>query len=294
MTRKALIGILEGDAGDLLLITLTLERELQDCHGQYIEVILKNAGTLLALVGLVANRPGGAAMPTTAEEYRAKARECEQRAEKGRDPSIKRQLLIAQLTGPKPPTFPALSQSEQGGLWVLSSGVVRYFIAKDPKFDPLKFEPQPFATRMREVAELMSPTNPDLSAFNRRGGKLIMRANLADYAVGPFGLFDYYKSVVNLMGNNAVDQFVRLYVSPGSPHPGPAFSSIDGAPVPSQADLLSVLDAWVENGRAPPYRLTQTLHTKEAPFSVLASRPMCAYPGYPHYVGAGNPKNAES
>jgi hypothetical protein len=32
-------------------------------------------------------------MPTTAEEYRAKARECEQRAEKERDPSFKRQLL---------------------------------------------------------------------------------------------------------------------------------------------------------------------------------------------------------
>jgi hypothetical protein len=85
MTRKALIGVLEGDAGDLLLITSILQRELQDCHGQYMEVILKNAGTLLALFGLVANRPGGC--------DDANARECERRAEKERDPSIKRQLL---------------------------------------------------------------------------------------------------------------------------------------------------------------------------------------------------------
>jgi hypothetical protein len=69
---------------------LILQRELQDCHGQYVEVILKNAGTLLALSSCRQSPPGGAAMPTTAEEYRAKARECEQRAEKERDPSIKR------------------------------------------------------------------------------------------------------------------------------------------------------------------------------------------------------------
>ena len=30
-------------------MSLILQRELQDCHGQYMEVILKNAGTLLAL-----------------------------------------------------------------------------------------------------------------------------------------------------------------------------------------------------------------------------------------------------
>jgi hypothetical protein len=47
---------------------------------------------LLSLV-LSPIAPGGAAMPMTAEEYRAKARECERRAEKERDPSIKRQLL---------------------------------------------------------------------------------------------------------------------------------------------------------------------------------------------------------
>jgi hypothetical protein len=50
------------------------------------EVILKNAGTLLALSSCRQSPPGGAAKPTTAEEYRAKARECEQRAEKERDP----------------------------------------------------------------------------------------------------------------------------------------------------------------------------------------------------------------
>ena len=139
----------------------------------------------------------------------------------------------------------------------------------------------------------MDATNPDLSAFKDRGGKLILRTNLADYIVGPFGTMDYYTSVVKLMGRDTVDQFVRYYISPGSAHIGTAFSGIDGAPVPFQADLLSVLDAWLD-GSPAPNKLTQTLHTREAPFAITASRPMCAYPAYPHYLGTGNPKSAES
>jgi hypothetical protein len=94
------------------------------------EVILKNAGTLL-LFRLAANRPpGGAATPTTAEEYRAKARECEQRAEKERDPSIKRQLLeearrwlaLAELCGE-----PSAVAASVGGLFsnsiIISTGL---------------------------------------------------------------------------------------------------------------------------------------------------------------------------
>jgi feruloyl esterase len=202
--------------------------------------------------------------------------------------------MIAQITGVKQPTFPPLSQSEQGGLWFLGNGVVRYFIAGDAKFDPSKFKPEAFAARIRKLSELLNATNPDLSAFKKRGGKLILRSNLADYAVGPFGLFDYYTAVVDLMGRDAVDQFVRFYVSPGSAHPGTAFSGIDSAPVPTQADLLSALDNWVDKGQPPGDKLIQTLHTKDAPFSVLASRPMCSYPAYPHYLGTGNPKTADS
>jgi hypothetical protein len=199
------------------------------------------------------------------------------------------------LTGPKPPAIPPLSMSEQGQGWFFGDAAVRYLFTRDTKFDPSKFSPEAFAPRMREVSELLDVSNPDLSAFRQKGGRLIMRSNLADYIVGPFATMDYYKAVVNLMGNDAVDQFVRFYVSPGSVHSGVALSGIDGTPVPYQADLLSVLDAWVDRGQLPPRdKLTQTLHAKEAPFPVVASRPMCAYPTYPHYVAEENPKTAES
>jgi feruloyl esterase len=39
--------------------------------------------------------------------------------------------------------------------------------------------------------------------------------------------------------------------------------------------------------------LVQTLKATEPPFDVQASRPMCRYPNYPHYV-EGDPKQAAS
>jgi pimeloyl-ACP methyl ester carboxylesterase len=198
------------------------------------------------------------------------------------------------LTGLKRPQFPALSMAEQSQGWIFGNMAVRYFFAKDAKFEPSKFTPQLFAARMREVSELIDATNPDLSAFSQRGGKLLIRTNLADYIVGPFATMDYYKSVAKLMGNEVVDHFVRFYVSPGSVHGGAAFSGVDGSPVPYQADLLTVLDSWLEKGEVPAEKLTQTLHTSEAPFSVIASRPMCVYPAYPHYLGSGDWKSADS
>jgi feruloyl esterase len=203
--------------------------------------------------------------------------------------------LNAQIAGSKPPAFPPLAQVEQGQLWFYTNGVIRYFIAKDPNLDPSKFNPHDFVARTQELSATLDATNPDLSAFKQRGGKLIMRSNLADYSVSPFSTMNYYESVTKFMGEEAVQEFIRFYLSAGSSHGGPVFSGIDRTPVPSQTDLLTLLDAWVDNSQSPPRdKLIQTLHTNEAPFSVIATRPMCAYPAYPHYVGAGDPKSQNS
>jgi len=54
-----------------------------------------------------------------------------------------------------------------------------------------------------------------------------------------------------------------------------------------------VLDRWVALGQVPADALPQVLDARTAPHAVLASRPMCRYPGYPHYVG-GDRLKAES
>jgi len=45
--------------------------------------------------------------------------------------------------------------------------LVRYYFARDAKFDPFQFSPEEFAGRIKEISELFDATDPDLSAFQR-------------------------------------------------------------------------------------------------------------------------------
>ncbi|WP_291689224.1 tannase/feruloyl esterase family alpha/beta hydrolase [Bradyrhizobium sp.] len=118
-------------------------------------------------------------------------------------------------------TAPALPPSPTNSIaWVFGSGAVQYFFARDPNYDPTKFEPSKLAERMKEVSALMDSTKPDLSAFSARGAKLIMFENMADYAQSPYAGIEYYKSVQAKMGTAKRDSFSRLYLLPGVDHMG--------------------------------------------------------------------------
>jgi hypothetical protein len=194
------------------------------------------------------------------------------------------------MGGQMPPSFP--SNPEQSVQWVYGNGMVRYFLAQDPEYDPRQYTIGDFEERALEISELMDGTDPDLSAFAERGGRLILKENMADYAQSPFSTINYHASVVEEMGEEAVTEFVRLYVTPGANHSG-RISSVDGEPMPSFVDLLAVLDAWVDEGDAPNEPLTLTLHEETAPYDVLATRPLCTHPEYPHYNG-DDPQDAAS
>jgi creatinine amidohydrolase/Fe(II)-dependent formamide hydrolase-like protein len=199
----------------------------------------------------------------------------------------------AWITGRSPASADATARG-QGLEWVFGNGAVRYFVMRDGKANPLTYSPEAYADRVRQISDLMDSMNPDLSAFARRGGKLIVKEHLADYAQSPFAGVEYYESVVKRMGREAVDRFARLYVTPGVGHGGRGVSATTGEDIPSYVDLLGALDAWVERGRAPDKSLIQTSAEPRPPFTVHASRPMCSYPQYPRYMGAGDPKLAAS
>lgn len=202
--------------------------------------------------------------------------------------------MLQWVWGAMPAAFPTPPGSGQGQQWSIGSGVIRYFIVRDPKFNPLEYSPAKYADRVREISALMDSTNPELVAFAARGGKLIMKEYMADYAQSPFAGIAYYKSVVAKMGHTAVDGFFRLYAVPGINHGGSGVSGTTGAPVPRYVDLLNVLDAWVEKRQVPPDALTQTAQGTTPPFAVTASRPMCRYPTFPRYNGSGDHNLASS
>jgi hypothetical protein len=78
------------------------------------------------------------------------------------------------------------------------------------------------ATAVRPQAPLNGlndSTDPNLGAFARAGGKIIIWHGLADSAINPFGAITYYKAVVQDAGGFAVSQrFSRLYMVPGGYH----------------------------------------------------------------------------
>jgi hypothetical protein len=188
---------------------------------------------------------------------------------------------VSWQTGTAAPTLPPGPTSSRA--WLYGSGTVQLFFARDPNYDATKFDPAQFVDRLREISALMDSTNADLSAFSARGGKLIMYENMADYAQSPYAGIEYYKSVVERMGQASVDDFVRLYVTPGADHMGVG--------APSSVDMLDVITDWVETGKTPG-DLVQIQQETKPPFAVMSARPMCRYPAYPHYRGGDAAKAA--
>lgn len=188
------------------------------------------------------------------------------------------------------PSLPPSAADARGVIY--GSSYARYVIAKDAAFDIRTWNASKFKARIQEVSALMDSTDPDLSAFRARGGKLIVRENSGDWAQSPMAGIQYYQSVVDKLTQPVVDEFVRLYVSPASNHGGTAASLTTGGEIPTHHDLLTTLDNWVASGVAPADALVQVRNASAAPFGTLATRPMCRYPNYPAYVSGDTTKAA--
>lgn len=174
-----------------------------------------------------------------------------------------------------------LAKPDNGINWVYGSGAIRHIYMQNPGGDALEYQPQNHQERVLSVSGLMDATNPDLTAFQARGGKLIMLEYMADYAQSPYAGIGYYESVVQRMGKTLSDQFIKLYAAPGVDHVG------TGAP--ANVDALGVLTQWVEQGRAPA-ALTVVDQELKLPFAVARELPLCEWPSWPRYR-TGN-KNA--
>ena len=67
----------------------------------------------------------------------------------------------------------------------------------------------------RNCGRFWMPTDPDLSAFRRHGGKLLMYFGWADPQLNPRMGVEYYEQVVEKMGDSTTD-FFRLFMVPGN------------------------------------------------------------------------------
>lgn len=171
----------------------------------------------------------------------------------------------------------------------LSDVYIKYFLEHDPSYDTSKITYEEFAKLFAEDVKLYgdkvnSTNNPDLSAFRKAGGKMIVWHGLADNLLPPKNTLDYRQKVDNLMGGtDAVDDFWRLFFAPGVSHCGGGYG-----PVPT--DPLAAVVAWVENGTVPD---TLSAHFTD-PSGTVVNHDICRYPLVSRYDGKGDPKVASS
>ena len=168
-------------------------------------------------------------------------------------------------------------------------------LIKDPSATMLSVDLAKYQKEIQAFSALADATDPDLSAFQRRGGKLVMKVNTTDYTANSRWSFAYYDKVVQTMGQRTVDSFLRFYVAVGIFHNrNVGRNPLTNELVPSFVDFIAMVDDWVEKGTAPADTQILTDMEPVPPFAVKSSLPMCRYPNYPHYRGAGDVKKAES
>src|SRR5437773_3182921 len=66
----------------------------------------------------------------------------------------------------------------------------------DPSYDWKTFDFDKDPDRMGDIRKLLNATDPDLSLFRNRGGKLLMYFGWADTALTPFMAIDYYEKAL--------------------------------------------------------------------------------------------------
>jgi feruloyl esterase len=141
-----------------------------------------------------------------------------------------------------------------------------------------------FDARRKEISTSLDSTDPNLDAFLKRGGKMIVAIGTNDTLASPGAQLDYYQSVIDVMGRDKVDSFARFFVLPQTGHglSGTNYSvdgegkSIPVAPIPNAFSRFDMLVDWVEKDAPPPMAVTVNAGDRNLP--------MCSYPAYPKYV----------
>jgi len=150
----------------------------------------------------------------------------------------------------------------------------------------------------QKLASILNATNPDLSRFKERGGKLILYHGWSDAAIAARNTIDYYESVLAKMGKKQAPGFVRLFMAPGMQHcgggSGPnSFGQIGAGSGNPESDIGAALERWVEKGVAPERIVaTKRKGDLDPKSEVVRTRPLCAYPLVAHYTGAGSSDDA--
>jgi len=151
-----------------------------------------------------------------------------------------------------------------------------------PKFDWLNWDPVANKAQLDAMRPIYDADGTDLKAFRDAGGKMIVVHGWGDAAVSARMTIDWYEKTKAAMGGN-VDDFVRLYLPPGSSHG-------HGGDGPYMNESLAALSEWVKQDKAPGSMIFKQPDDKTG--KILRTRPVYPYPAVARYTGKGDVNDA--
>jgi feruloyl esterase len=152
----------------------------------------------------------------------------------------------------------------------------KYIVFKDPNWDPKMLNYDGHVEQAAAGANLIfDANNANMSAFTKRGGKLILYQGWGEPGIPPANLVRYYAQIQSKT-SNAKDA-VRLFMVPGMGHCG-------GGTGVNTFDMVSPLDQWVTGGKAPAQVPASRVRNGVSD----RTRPLCAYPQIAIYKGSGS------
>jgi feruloyl esterase len=174
--------------------------------------------------------------------------------------------------------WPTASTAKQPVEVALGSFEVAY---SDPNWDWRTFNlDRDWKVATERIGPVLNATDPDLSTFKSRGGKLILYHGWNDTAIPPRNSVNYYTSVLKKMGASQ-QEWMRLFMAPGMNH-------CIGGVGPDRADWLGALEQWRESNKAPE----QVVATRSNENRTKTMRPLCPYPQIAAYKGSGSTNDA--
>jgi feruloyl esterase len=166
----------------------------------------------------------------------------------------------------------------------MSDDLFKYVVFQDANWDFRTLDPaKHFETAWKRDGGTISATSPALKPFADRGGKLIIYHGWADTNVSPESSVLYHHRLIDTLGAHEVDQFERLYMVPGMNH-------CTGGEGPNAFDVLTPLERWREEGKAP----ADILASHQTAGAIDRTRPLCPYPQVARYKGTGSIDRAEN
>lgn len=195
------------------------------------------------------------------------------------------QAIAALSIGITAPAFPVTSTmsyqanfADQGIRYMSGGSPTANSLLVDP-VDPGSYQ----TTFINDASEdVTASNNPDLSAFAARGGKLVIIHGTEDMLISPRASQDYMQRLRSRMGASTVDAFARYYEIPGSAHGVGRFFLA--------WDPVTTLEQWKESNIDPANAVVIT-DTAGVPGR---TRPLCVYPSWAKYTGAGSINSASS